>query len=205
MKTCTKCSIEKPLNEFSKNKSKKDGKNTYCKKCTQQESAQRRLNNPTYAKQWHLNNPNWNTQYNKQYRINNPDCWKSWPSSNPDYRNHYEGCRRKSNPQFKLTQNIRNLIGGSFKRSLEGTYKKSKKTEHILGCTIQEFIEHLQSHFKPGMTLENHGQGEDKWNIDHIIPISSAKTEDEIYKLNHYTNLQPLWWNENIIKGKKIL
>jgi hypothetical protein len=55
------------------------------------------------------------------------------------------------------------------------------------------------------MTLENHGQGIGKWNIDHIIPISSAQTEEEIYKLNHYTNLQPLWWEENMAKGKKIL
>ena len=55
------------------------------------------------------------------------------------------------------------------------------------------------------MTLENHGHGVGKWNIDHIIPISFAKTEEEIYKLNHYTNLQPLWWEENMAKGKKIL
>jgi hypothetical protein len=54
------------------------------------------------------------------------------------------------------------------------------------------------------MTLENHGQGSGKWNIDHIIPISSARTEEEIYKLNHYTNFQPLWWEENMAKGKKI-
>jgi hypothetical protein len=80
---------------------------------------------------------------------------------------------------------------------------KGKKTEQILGCTINEFIQHLQNQFTEGMTFENHGQGKGYWNIDHIIPISSAKTEEEIYKLNHYTNLQPLWWEENMAKGSK--
>jgi hypothetical protein len=107
------------------------------------------------------------------------------------------------NPQFKLTGNIRTLIRESFKRGINGIYKKGKKTEYILGCTLEEFIQHLQNQFTEGMTLENHGQGPGKWNIDHITPISSAQTEEEIYKLNHYTNLQPLWWEENMAKGAK--
>ena len=85
----------------------------------------------------------------------------------------------------------------------KSNFSKSK-TSKILGCTVKEFIQHLQNQFKPGMTLENHGQGPGKWNIDHIVPISSARTEEEIYKLNHYTNFQPLWWEENMAKGKKI-
>ena len=44
------------------------------------------------------------------------------------------------------------------------------------------------------------------WDIDHIIPVSSAKTEEEILKLNHYTNLQPLCSKENRdIKKNKII
>lgn len=51
------------------------------------------------------------------------------------------------------------------------------------------------------MTLENHGE----WHFDHIIPLASAKTEEELIKLNHYTNFQPLWAEDNLKKGFKIL
>jgi hypothetical protein len=73
--------------------------------------------------------------------------------------------------------------------------KKSKSIE-ILGCSFEEFKLYLESKFEPWMTWENKGlyNGELNygWDIDHIIPISSATTEEEIIKLNHYTNLQPL-------------
>ena len=51
------------------------------------------------------------------------------------------------------------------------------------------------------MSWENQG----KWHIDHITPLSSAKTEEEVYRLCHYTNLQPLWAEDNLKKGSKIL
>ena len=49
------------------------------------------------------------------------------------------------------------------------------------------------------MSWENQG----KWHLDHIIPISSAKTEEDVIRLNHYTNFQPLWAEDNFKKGKK--
>lgn len=53
------------------------------------------------------------------------------------------------------------------------------------------------------MTWENHGRGESKWHFDHKIPASWAKTEEKMIKLNHYTNFQPLWSNDNISKGNR--
>ena len=91
---------------------------------------------------------------------------------------------------FKLDRVIRVLIRDSFKRALKGVYKKGKKTEQVLGCTMEEFIQHLQSQFIKGMSFENHGI---VWEIDHIEKLSSSKTEEDIIKLNHYTNLRPLF------------
>ena len=63
-----------------------------------------------------------------------------------------------------------------------------------------EFLkEHLESQFIDGMGWDNRVE----WHIDHIIPLSSAKTEDELYRLCHYTNLQPLWAEDNLKKGNK--
>lgn len=44
-------------------------------------------------------------------------------------------------------------------------------------------------------------QNQGKWHIDHIKPLASAKSVDEIYELCHYSNLQPLWAKDNYTKG----
>ncbi len=101
-------------------------------------------------------------------------------------------------PFFKMKFNIRSLIRNAFKR---GFTSKSKKTVEILGCSFEDFKLHLESKFDENMNWENHGT---YWELDHIIPISSAKTEEEVYKLNHYTNFQPLYWLDNIRKSNKL-
>ena len=102
--------------------------------------------------------------------------------------------KRRADPTYKLICSTRNLLNNAFnKRCKVG---KAKRAEEILGCSIDFFIEHLKSQFKEGMTIENHGE----WHIDHIIPLSTAKTEEDVIRLNHYTNLQPLWAKENILK-----
>jgi hypothetical protein len=73
---------------------------------------------------------------------------------------------------------------------------KKSKTFEILGCTIEEFKLHLESKFESWMNWVNYGKYNGEygygWDIDHIIPLSSAKTEEEILKLSYYSNLQPL-------------
>ena len=51
------------------------------------------------------------------------------------------------------------------------------------------------------MSWENAGQ----WHYDHIYPVSLAKDEEELIRLNHYTNFQPLWAEDNLRKGSKII
>ena len=78
---------------------------------------------------------------------------------------------------------------------------KKNKTFDIVGCTPEFLKEHLENQFVNGMSWENYGYH--GWHIDHKIPLSSAKTEEEIYKLYHYTNLQPLWAEDNLKKSNK--
>lgn len=106
--------------------------------------------------------------------------------------------RRLTNPLFKLKQDISNLIRISMKRK---GYTKRSRTHQILGCDYDFFKQYIEAQFTNGMSWENQG----KWHYDHIIPISSANTEDEIIRLNHYTNFQPMWAKDNLSKGAKII
>jgi hypothetical protein len=94
-------------------------------------------------------------------------------------------------------------------RSRTSTFIKLKKhqkedvTFKIIGCTPNELKQYIESLFLEGMSWDNYGPF--GWHIDHIIPLSSANTIDEIYKLCHYSNLQPLWSIDNLRKGSRIL
>lgn len=104
--------------------------------------------------------------------------------------------RRKEDLLFKLKDAISGLIYHSIRRQ---GYSKKTRTYKILGCSFEEFKLYIEVMFTEGMTWENHGE----WHLDHIKPISLAKTEDEVYELNHYLNFQPLWAEDNIKKGNK--
>jgi hypothetical protein len=80
--------------------------------------------------------------------------------------------------------------------------KRSKKIEQIIGLSLENYKKHIESQFEDWMSWDNWGLY--TWHIDHIIPISSAKNEEEIYKLWYYTNLRPLSAIENIKKSNKI-
>jgi hypothetical protein len=159
-------------------------------------------------KKWRAKNKSKIKQYAKKYYINyyNQNKQKivkravDWYNNNKDKAhtriNLYLHKKRKTDNLFRLTDNIRSLIGGSFKNH---GFKKNSKTMQILGCTIQEFKLHIESQFKDGMSWNNRRE----WHIDHIMPLSMAKTEDELVRLNHYKNLRPLWANENLVKSDK--
>lgn len=220
VKFCKFCEEEKEDTYFSKNKNTKDGLQTYCKKCVIKKTKQWNENNKEKLKEI-------KRKYNKKFRLQNPDYSKKyyksnnekinsqkqkWVEKNINYQKEYREVNKEHISKkyaerlqkdfvFKYSHNIRNLIRGSFKRGCKGVYKKGLKTESVLGCSIDFFIEYISDKFKKGMTLQNHG----KWHLDHIIPVSSAINEDELIKLNHYTNFQPLWSKDNLKKGSKII
>ena len=102
--------------------------------------------------------------------------------------------RIKTDPLYRTKEAIRKSVYESFKK---GGYKKNTKTERIIGCTFAQFKEYLESKFEDWMNWSNKGLYKKGtynygWDIDHIIPIDTAETIEDIIRLNHYTNLQPL-------------
>jgi len=146
----------------------------------------------------------------KQYRIDNKDKIKhdikQWFLKNKGYWKNYYVQKRKNDPLFKLKNNIYSSIYKSLKKK---NFRKNSSTEKILGCTLNEFKLHIEKQFEPWMNWNNRGnknvtESNTFWDIDHIIPISSAQTEEDVIKLNHYTNLRPLCsFNNRWIKRNK--
>ena len=97
--------------------------------------------------------------------------------------------------KLKHALKVRTYIAFKQKR-----YNKNSKTEEILGASYEIVKVHIESQFKEGMSWGNRSL----WHIDHRTPLASAKSEEEVIKLCHYTNLQPLWADENIKKSDKM-
>jgi len=150
-------------------------------------------------------------EYDKKYREKNKDriseIKKKYYETNKEkrreYFREYKKKRKENDKLYFLTEKYRNILYKAIK------YKTSKNgsSESILGCSFEEFKEHLESKFELWMNWGNYGlyNGElnNGWDIDHIIPLIKAMTEEELLKLNHYTNLQPLCSkvNRDIKKG----
>lgn len=157
-----------------------------------------------YKKQYLIDNKEKIKNRKKQYYIANVDYYnrknRFYREKNREKINDYNRKRKLTDPIFKLNYSVRARISRFMKSN---NIKKNNKTFHIVGCTPTELKIHLEKQFTEGMCWENHGfYG---WHIDHIIPLSSAKTEEELFKLFHFTNLQPLWGLENMKKGSKII
>lgn len=168
LKTCKKCEIVKSINDFYHHKA-------VCKKCLALKSAKYREDNKEdvleYSRKWY-----------QETKI-----------SRREHKAKYCRERRKKDMMFALKSGIVRLIRTSISRK---GYTKKSKTNEILGCTYDEFKQYLESKFESWMNWGNKGRYNGEldygWDIDHIIPLSTAVTEEDVIKLNHYTNLQPL-------------
>jgi hypothetical protein len=81
--------------------------------------------------------------------------------------------------------------------------RKAGSAVRDLGCSVKELAAYLESKFLPGMTWSNWGTA---WHIDHIRPLASfdLTVREDVLKACHYTNLQPLWAEENFRKNAKV-
>jgi hypothetical protein len=214
MKLCSKCKIEKHFTDFYTDRTKKDSLKSSCKICCEQIKKIYSQNNiekikessRTTAEKYYRNNSNNILEKNRVWQKNNLEVYKEskkksdlkFHSNNPTYINDYRKKKRDTNNLYKLTVNVRSRLYGFLKKN---QISKNNTTFELVGCNPHELKIYLEQKFNSGMSWDNQG----KWHIDHIIPLSSAKTEEELYKLCHFTNLQPMWASDNIKKGAKIL
>jgi excinuclease UvrABC ATPase subunit len=157
-------------------------------------------------KKWYIKNKERLREYDKKLRIKNKERLKE--QRKIYYIKNKE--REKRRVREYYNKNINYRISSSLRTRIKnGLFSqktiKSKSTLELLGCSWQEAKNYIESQFKEGMTWDNYGlRG---WHIDHIIPCASFDLTDpeQQKKCFHYTNLQPLWWNENLSKGAKII
>jgi hypothetical protein len=182
-KVCKKCGVEKDLCNFNRDKYAIDGYRYRCRECTSSD----------YKNFYYRNRE---IEINRQviYQKNNKDSVNK--NRNIRYKINYE-----NDLFYRLKTNLRNRVKLFLKSSNFSLGKN--KTFTIVGCSPEELKSHLESQFINHMSWENYGHN--GWHIDHKIPLSSAKTNEELISLCHYTNLQPLWCEENYKKGNKIL
>lgn len=143
-----------------------------------------------------MNKQRRNTDEHRSKRNEYAKVWRSTESRKEKARN-YMRQRRATNHVACVADRMRARLSEAFRAK---GFKRGSTTEKILGCSWEFLLSYLESRFREGMTWENRG----KWHIDHITPLASAKTEEEIMSLCRYTNLQPLWSHENQSKGARI-
>lgn len=189
LKKCVTCKEDKDLSEFHKNKNEKDGLYTQCKYCVQKRDKKyRQKNRESILKQ--------KKEYYQKVKVLISEHRKS--KEYRDIINIKKKQRKETDPLYKMKCTISNLIYNSIKNK---KFTKKSKSFEILGCSYEHFREHIENQFTDGMSWENAGE----WHYDHIYPVSLAKTEEELIKLNHYTNFQPLWAKDNLSKSNKII
>lgn len=196
---CRLCNVEKDLNEFHKNRRIKSGRDSKCKSCDKQYRQQFKKRESANKKKWYKLH---GVEYKRKYRIQNPKYAlrprvKLTKEERIERVRKYNRKRYKNDPIHRIKCSLRSRL----RQALNGS-KKSMSTMKLLGCTGEYAKKHIESQFKEGMSWANHGNGPGKWNIDHIRPMCSfdlSKPEDQKICC-HYTNLQPLWWEDNQAK-----
>lgn len=194
MKECIICNLSKDLLDFKKDKRRVDGFTNTCKVCMSKKGLEYYYRTKDERKDTINKNRRQSYQLNKdKENIRSNEYKKKNKEIINEYTRSYINNRLKNDSIFRLKHYIRSMIGGSIRRK---GFTKKTRTYEVLGCSYEEFKIYLESKFEPWMDWDNQGfyNGELNygWDIDHIIPLSSAETEEDVIILNHYTNFQPL-------------
>lgn len=216
-KLCKKCSFEKKISDFYLDRGRLQSQ---CKDCIKSRTKKYKEENKEKYKEYFKEYQQKNKEELKEYKRNNYliNQEKIRQRTKDYYENNKQECDRKTSirnksnrkrinelnrirckskrdndPLYRFSNNVRTAIWSSIKKS---GYKKESNTYNILGCSYEDFVIHIERQFESWMTWDNYGKYNGElnygWDIDHIIPVSSAKTKEEIMNINHYKNLQPL-------------
>ena len=181
-----------------------------------------------HGKQWNADNPEQAKKFSRDYhrkarqldpqKYRDRDKARSGRHQTPEYRaqakayyqrTKAERCAyrrewtkqdRLRNPSNAIAADLRSLVGTAIKKQFG---EKAHKTNELIGCTIEQLMDHLESLFLEGMTWEN--KGRNGWHVDHIRPCDSfdLTDPDQQKQCFHFSNLQPLWEADNIRKSNK--
>lgn len=206
IKSCPICKVNRPLDMFSKNKTRKDGLNYHCKSCEKIRMAKWQIKNPTRCKEnsaiWYAKNKDKAIKYRIDNKEKIAERMLKWRA---DRREHIKKYKCKYNKEvqskdinYRLLHNMRTRL----QQSIKG--KKWARTLELVGCDIPTLKSHLKSKFTSKMNWDNYGRR--GWHVDHIIPCDAFNLTDESEqrKCFHYSNLQPLWWHDNCKKGNSV-
>lgn len=229
MKICSDCRVQKTLDNYGIKISTNDGLQYSCKQCraiiNKKDYLKRKDSRLKSAKNYYdlnkesiLNKRNQidHSEYNKSYKQENKDNIKQYNKQYNElnkekiklqrakYRKEnraklqaYENNKMKTDILFKLGKRLRNRLQDFLKGR---NFIDDRSFNDYLGCSLEELKTWLETKFTVGMDWNNYGV----WHLDHKVPLSSAKTEEEMYTLCHYTNIQPLWGIDNIKKSNKV-
>ena len=222
-KICLDCGIEKPYTEFVIIKESKDGLFRFCKSCClttmKQHPDFENLDNYTFPtilcqrdkpvndfRKYFIGLKDSENEYlqiwRKRPKVQNRQTELNNERQQSGKLNQYRQTYYNNKPQAKIAANMRSRIRGLLIRA---STRKKNHTHELIGCSWYDLKMHLESLFLEGMSWENYGIN--GWHIDHIIPCNffDLTKEDEQLKCFHFTNLQPLWAIDNILKRDKIL
>jgi len=210
MKTCTKCKESKELSEFHKQSRNKDGLESWCRSCcsfykknvrnarSNAEKEQHKTKESNRKKISYSTRSNTTkNKYNVKRRITRNS------EANKERSRKHDNDKYNNNELYKLKKILRSRLYCALKND-----QKSGSAVSDLGCTIEEFKQHLESQFEDWMTWDNHGpydKDRRTWQIDHIDALANfdLSNREEFLKVVHYSNMQPLLALDNILKSNK--
>src|SRR6056300_1843 len=202
VKKCNKCKQDKAAEDFCKGRPEcKECRKEYKKAYYEQIREKIKERKKAYRKQ----NAEKIKERKKAYCKQNAEKIKDYCKQNRDKIRIYIRNKRKTDLNFRLSDKLRKRV----RKVLNGK-SKSKKTMDLIGCSVDFLKKHLENQFQPGMSWNNYGNPNgdhsECWHIDHILPCASFDLSDpkQQQKCFHYSNLQPLWAEDNMSKGAKI-